>query len=70
MLKIVDDFGNVEKMLYMVAENQKFAKQKDNLTSLVEKFSVYTSEELSEEELDFVAAAKMPETPKYKNMKK
>lgn len=69
MVKTLDDYSNVEKLLCLVAENQKFAKPKDKLTTLIEKFSCYMSEELSEEDMEFVAAAKMPEIPKYKFLK-
>ena len=69
MLKNIENYENVEKLICMVAENQKFAKSKDKLTSLLEKFSGHLSEELSEEELEFVTAAKMPEIPKYKKLK-
>ena len=69
MVKTLDNYANVEKLLCLVAENQKFAKSKDKLTTLIEKFSGYMSEELLEEDLEFVAAAKMPEIPKYKTLK-
>lgn len=68
MVKTLDNYANVEKLLCLVAENQKFAKSKDKLTTLIEKFSGYMSEELLEEDLEFVAAAKMPEIPKYKTL--
>ena len=69
MVKTSDNYANVEKLLCLVAENQKFAKPKDKLTTLIEKFSCYMSEELAEEDLEFATAAKMPEIPKYKTLK-
>lgn len=69
MVKTVNNYANVEKLIYLVAENQKFAEPKDKLTSLIEKFSDYMSEELTEDDLAFAAAAKMPEIPKYKTLK-
>lgn len=69
MFKVTNDYTNVEKLICLVAENQKFARPKDKLTTLIDKFSGYMSEELTEEELEFVAAAKMPEIPKYKTLK-
>ncbi|MCI5605253.1 MAG: hypothetical protein MR413_06350 [Clostridia bacterium] len=69
MVKTVNNYANVEKLIYLVAENQKFAKPKDKLTALIEKFSDYMSEELDEDDLVFAAAAKMPDVPKYKTIK-
>lgn len=69
MVKTVNNYANVEKLIYLVAENQKFAKPKDKLTALIEKFSDYMSEELDEDDLAFAAAAKMPDVPKYKTIK-
>lgn len=69
MVKTVNNYANVEKLIYLVAENQKFAKPKDKLTALIEKFSDYMSEELDEDDLTFAAAAKMPDVPKYKTIK-
>lgn len=69
MVKTVNNYANVEKLIYLVAENQKFAKPKDKLTALIEKFSDYMSEELDEDNLVFAAAAKMPDVPKYKTIK-
>ena len=69
MVKTLENYTNVEKLLYLVADNQKFAKRKDKLTTLIEKFSCYMSEELAEEDLEFATAAKMPEIPKYKTLK-
>ena len=69
MVKTLDNYANVEKLLCLVAENQKFAKPKDKLTTLIEKFSCYMSEELTESDLEFATAAKMPEIPKYKTLK-
>lgn len=69
MVKTVNNYANVEKLIYLVAENQKFAKPKDKLTALIEKFSDYMSEELDEDDLVFAAAEKMPDVPKYKTIK-
>lgn len=69
MVKTVNNYANVEKLIYLVAENQKFAKPKDKLTALIEKFSDYMSEDLDEDDLVFAAAAKMPDVPKYKTIK-
>ena len=69
MVKTVNNYANVEKLIYLVAENQKFAKPKDKLTALIDKFSDYMSEELDEDDLAFAAAAKMPDVPKYKTIK-
>lgn len=69
MVKTINDYVNVEKLICLIAENQKFAKPKDKLTALIEKFSGYMSEELDEDELAFATAAKMPEIPKYKTLK-
>lgn len=69
MVKTLNNYANVEKLLCLVAENQKFAKTKDKLTALVEKFSDHMSEELDEDDLAFAAAAKMPDVPKYKTIK-
>ena len=69
MLKILDDNAKVEKLLCAVAENQKFARPRDRLTMLINKCSDYMSEELSEDDLEFAVAAKMPEVPKYKRLK-
>lgn len=69
MVKTLENYTNVEKLLYLVADNQKFAKSKDKLTTLIEKFSCYMSEELIDNDLNFVTAAKMPEIPKYKILK-
>ena len=67
MVKTLENYTNVEKLLYLVADNQKFAKPKDKLTALIEKFSDYMSEELDENDLAFAVAAKMPDVPKYKS---
>ena len=69
MVKIINNYENIEQLIYLVAENQKFAKPKDNLTALIEKFSDCISEELNEDDLAFVAAARMPDVPKYKTLK-
>ena len=53
----------------MLANHHEFAKPKDKLTMLIDKFSDYLSDELSEEELEFAVAAKMPDVPKYEIMK-
>lgn len=69
MIKSINSYGNVEKLIRVVAEGQKLAKQKDKLTAIVDKCSSYMSEELSEEDLFYVAAAKKPDIPKYKQIK-
>ena len=69
MIETMKNYSKVEKLMYIISENQKFAGQKDKLTVLIDKYSEYLSEELSERELEYVAAAKMPEIPKYKLMK-
>lgn len=66
MVDTMKNYANVEKLIYTVSKSQKFIQQKDKLTLLLDKYSKYLSEELSEEELCYVAAAKMPEIPKYK----
>ena len=68
MFNSTNNYANVEKLICLVADNQNFAKPKDKLTEIIEKFSEYTSEELSEDDLLFVAAAKKPDIPKYKQM--
>lgn len=68
MIETIKDYTNVEKLIYTVSKSQKFIKSKDKLTMLLEKYSDYLSDELSEDELSYVTAAKMPETPKYKNL--
>lgn len=66
MVDTMKDCTNVEKLIYTVSKSQKFIQQKDKLTLLLDKYSNYLSEELSEEELCYATAAKMPEMPKYK----
>lgn len=66
MVDTMKSYANVEKLIYTVSKSQKFIQQKDKLTLLLDKYSEYLSEELSEEELCYAAAAKMPEIPKYK----
>jgi len=70
MVKIFENNTNIEKIISMVADNQKFAKKRDRLTDIVEKFSGQVSDELTEDDLEFVAAAKMPAVPKYKQLEK
>ncbi len=62
-------YAKVEQLLYVISENQKLVKTNDRLTTLIEKYSDYLTEELSEVELEYAAAAKMPEIPKYKKLK-
>lgn len=65
----VKDYRNVERVICNVAESQQFIRQKDKLTLLLDKHSKYLSDEIFEEDLCYVTAAKMPEIPKYKNSK-
>ena len=69
MVKSIDNYASVEKLICLAADYQKFSKPKDKLTTLIDKFSDYMSEEITEEELKCVAAAKMPDVPKYKLLK-
>ena len=69
MIETMKNYSKVEKLMYIISGNQKFARQKDKLTALIDKYSEYLSEELSEGELEYATAAKMPEIPKYKLMK-
>ena len=68
MIKLFGNHANVEKMIKLVADNQSFTKSNDKLTTLLDKYSNQMSEELDEDELDIVAAAKMPAIPKYKQL--
>lgn len=67
-MKSKDISRNTEKLLNIIADNQKFSSKRDKLTALIEKYSDGSSQELSEEELCFAAAAKMPTVPKYKTL--
>lgn len=69
MVEIIKDYAKVEHLMRLVSDSQKFAKPKDKLTALVDKYSEYFSEELLEDELEYAVAAKMPEIPKYKKLK-
>lgn len=69
MINISENYTNVKKLIRLLAENQKFAKPKDNLTKLIQQHSSYLSEELSDDELYLATAAKMPAVPKYKLIK-
>ena len=68
MIKPFQNYANVEKLINLVADSQSLAKSDDKLTALLEKYSSYMSEELNEDELDIVTAAKMPAIPKYKQI--
>lgn len=65
----MEDNSQIEKIIIVLANHHEFAKPKDKLTMLIDKFSDYLSDELSEEELEFAVAAKMPDVPKYEIMK-
>lgn len=69
MVEIIKDYARVEQLMSFVSDSQKFARPKDKLTALVDKYSQYISEELHEDELEYVVAAKMPDVPKYKKLK-
>ena len=69
MVEVKKSYAKVEHLIYVVSENQKFAKTKDRLTALIEKYSDYLTEELLEVDLEYAAAAKMPNVPKYKKIK-
>ena len=67
MKKPVNDYSEIEKIITFIAEQQSSIKPEDKLTEMLnDKFSDYFGEELSEEELEFATAAKMPDIPKYK----
>jgi len=68
MVETVKSYTKIEKLIYTVAESQKFMQTKDKLTILLDKYSDYLSDELSEDELSYAVAAKMPEIPKYKSL--
>ena len=70
MIKAFENYADVEKLLTLAAKTQKFIPPQDGLTEVIEKYSEYMSEELTEEELEFAAAARMPEVPKYKQTEK
>lgn len=65
-MKTTETFTNVEKLIMLIAEAQKFSRPKDKLAALIDRYSDHMSEELSEDELMLAAAAKMPDVPKYK----
>ena len=67
-MKTTETTTNVEKLICLVAGVQKFSRPNDKLTSLVDRYSDYMSEELSEDELMLATAATMPAVPKYKLM--
>ena len=69
MIEAIKNHAKVEHLIYLVSENQKFARTKDKLTALIDKYSEYLTDELSEDELSYATAAKMPEIPKYKTLK-
>lgn len=69
MVETIKNYAKVEHLMYVVSGNQKFARPKDKLTALIEKYSEYLTEELSEDELEYAVAAKMPDVPKYKFLK-
>ena len=69
MVEAIKNYAKVEHLMYLVSENQKFARPKDKLSALLDKYSEYLTEELSEDDLEYATAAKMPEVPKYKSLK-
>lgn len=69
MVKTVNNYANVEKLIYLVSESQKFVRPNDKLSALLGTYSEYLTEELSEDDLEYVTAAKMPKIPKYKILK-
>ena len=68
MVEVIKNYAKVEHLMYLVSENQKFAGHKDKLSVLLGKYSEYLTEELSEDDLEYVVAAKLPEVPKYKSL--
>lgn len=69
MIEAIKNHAKVEHLIYLVSENQKFARTNDKLTALIDKYSEYLTDELSEDELSYATAAKMPEISKYKTLK-
>lgn len=69
MVEAIKNYAKVEHLIYRVSEGQKFARPNDKLSALLDKYSKYLTEELSENDLEYVAAAKLPEIPKYKALK-
>lgn len=69
MIEEIENYAKIEHIMCLVSENQKFARPKDKLSALLDKYSEYLTEELSEDDLEYVSAAKMPEVAKYKFLK-
>lgn len=69
MVEVIKNYAKIEQLMYVVSESQKFARPNDKLSALLDKYSEYLTEELSEKDLEYAVAAKMPEIPKYKTSK-
>ena len=60
---------NFEAFVRYIADSQEFVASNDKLSKLVGKYSDWIGAELSEDELDMVAAAAKIPIPEFKNKK-
>ena len=63
MVERINGRSQFENLILKIADSQKFITEKDKLSVLINKCSVYFDSELSEEELTYVAAAAKPILP-------
>ena len=61
--------SNFEVFVRYIADSQEFVVSNDKLSKLVSKYSDWIGAELSEDELDMVAAATKIPIPEFKNKK-
>ncbi|MCH5187244.1 MAG: hypothetical protein J1F63_02485 [Oscillospiraceae bacterium] len=57
MRRQIENGAEFAAIISKIADSQKLVTKKDRLTSLVNKYSAYLDDELSEDELTLVAAA-------------
>ena len=60
----------LDNIIKLAVDSQEFASGNDKLTNIVEKYSSYLDDELSESDLMWATAAQKPAVPKYKELEK